>query len=406
MEKETITWFARNSEALANYEVFIYQKDKLIVSLNYSDRSFSLLPFYFSQLYGKKGNSVCLLTPSHLAFGLVRDKSSDLSVAFGPALLAPVDEKTIAQIKSEIGKPELEDNKLESYLRTVKILLPRNIIAALNKTYVSINHDLKEVMDIIDLSDKNVDYIVGKTYGEKESNPASFDPGVVNYCKFFEDQQIAYVQNGEPDRMKDFLPASYNQRKIFMTADIFRTYKDRCIAMVAIISRAAMASGVDPVTAYYLQDNYMQKAENGCSAREIDQVAVDSMIDFCKRVQQAKTSYTNNPTINRAINYVNLHKSDRLTTSSVTAALKLPSNYISTYFKKATGENFTVYIAKVKIEEAKRILTYTDKSISQIAESLSFSSQSYFQFVFKDIAGISPLEYRKIHQRKTLEGKE
>ena len=52
-----------------------------------------------------------------------------------------------------------------------------------------------------------------------------------------------------------------------------------------------------------------------------------------------------------------------------------------------------------KLEEAKSLLTYTDKTVSEISEYLCFSTQSYFQNVFKSKYGMTPKEYRKTQNK-------
>ena len=47
-----------------------------------------------------------------------------------------------------------------------------------------------------------------------------------------------------------------------------------------------------------------------------------------------------------------------------------------------------------KLEEAKSMLNYSDKTVSEISEYLCFSSQSYFQNVFKRKYGMTPKEFR------------
>ncbi|WP_442862488.1 helix-turn-helix domain-containing protein [Bacillus sp. USDA818B3_A] len=47
------------------------------------------------------------------------------------------------------------------------------------------------------------------------------------------------------------------------------------------------------------------------------------------------------------------------------------------------------------MEEAKDLLAFSDKSISEISNYLCFSSQSHFQKVFKDYYAITPQAYRK-----------
>ena len=48
------------------------------------------------------------------------------------------------------------------------------------------------------------------------------------------------------------------------------------------------------------------------------------------------------------------------------------------------------YIMQCKLEEAKSMLTYSNKSIAEISSYLGFSSQSYFQNVFKKYFGTTP----------------
>lgn len=53
------------------------------------------------------------------------------------------------------------------------------------------------------------------------------------------------------------------------------------------------------------------------------------------------------------------------------------------------------FIMRCKLEEAKALLAYTDKPISEISSYLCFSSQAYFQNVFKKKYGITPNAYRR-----------
>lgn len=52
-------------------------------------------------------------------------------------------------------------------------------------------------------------------------------------------------------------------------------------------------------------------------------------------------------------------------------------------------------ILKEKMEEAKRLLRYSDKSFTAIASYLGFSSPAHFSQVFKKLTGRTPTEYRE-----------
>lgn len=68
--------------------------------------------------------------------------------------------------------------------------------------------------------------------------------------------------------------------------------------------------------------------------------------------------------------------------------LFLSRPYLSRRFKEETGESLTDFILKEKTEEAKRLLRYSDKSLTAIGNYLGFSSQSHFARVFKKYAKV------------------
>lgn len=69
--------------------------------------------------------------------------------------------------------------------------------------------------------------------------------------------------------------------------------------------------------------------------------------------------------------------------------------YLSRFFKESTGMAFTKYVIHYRIGEASYRLRNGDESISQIALFCGFDSIRTFNRNFKQIMGISPLEYRK-----------
>ena len=63
------------------------------------------------------------------------------------------------------------------------------------------------------------------------------------------------------------------------------------------------------------------------------------------------------------------------------------------------GETLTDFILREKTEEAKRLLRYTDKSLTAIGLYPGFSSQSHFPRGFHRYASLTPGEYRQKHAR-------
>ncbi len=63
-------------------------------------------------------------------------------------------------------------------------------------------------------------------------------------------------------------------------------------------------------------------------------------------------------------------------------------------FREATGMTILEYINQKKVAHAKRLLTQTNATITQIAEQMNFDTIHYFTYFFKQQTGLSPKEFR------------
>lgn len=75
-------------------------------------------------------------------------------------------------------------------------------------------------------------------------------------------------------------------------------------------------------------------------------------------------------------------------------SLALHTNYLNRMVKEVTGKSTTVHIAERITNEAKALLQHTDWNIADIAYSLGFGYQSYFNNYFRKNTGLTPTELR------------
>lgn len=73
----------------------------------------------------------------------------------------------------------------------------------------------------------------------------------------------------------------------------------------------------------------------------------------------------------------------------------LNENYFSYYFKKNVNMTFKQYQTQLRIRHAKQLLLDKKLTLEEIAESVGYSDVKYFSRVFKQVAKVSPGEYRK-----------
>lgn len=77
--------------------------------------------------------------------------------------------------------------------------------------------------------------------------------------------------------------------------------------------------------------------------------------------------------------------------------VNLSPSYLSDILKKETGKNAQEHIHFYLIEEAKNYLINTEKNINEIAYILGFEYPQYFNKLFKQKTGNTPLEYRNLN---------
>jgi AraC-like DNA-binding protein len=82
--------------------------------------------------------------------------------------------------------------------------------------------------------------------------------------------------------------------------------------------------------------------------------------------------------------------------------LNLDYGYLSNLFTKVKGETIQQYYIRHKIEKAKELIFYDEKTLTEIADMLHYSSIAHFSNQFKKVTGVSPSVFKKMKiERKT-----
>lgn len=102
-----------------------------------------------------------------------------------------------------------------------------------------------------------------------------------------------------------------------------------------------------------------------------------------------------NPAIERLVKYMNNNFSEQITLNQAAHMLNMSMAHLSRIFVKNTGFGFAEYLHIIRMEQAKKLLANTEKSIKQISYECGFNDSNYFSSVFKRKTEISPLQYRK-----------
>lgn len=99
--------------------------------------------------------------------------------------------------------------------------------------------------------------------------------------------------------------------------------------------------------------------------------------------------------VKESILYVEKNFSSNITLEKVAEVSSISIYNFCRTFKKATERTFVEYLNYIRLREAEKMLLTTDKSISDIAYDIGFSSVSYFNKMFKKKYGYPPFLYKK-----------
>lgn len=108
--------------------------------------------------------------------------------------------------------------------------------------------------------------------------------------------------------------------------------------------------------------------------------------------------------IKDACTYIMEHCEEDITEKTIAACTGFSTYYFSRMFKKYAGESFSEYLNRQRLNRALKLLRFDSVPITEVAFSSGYQSISNFNKVFKKNIGISPNEYRKLHQSKPEEG--
>ena len=98
--------------------------------------------------------------------------------------------------------------------------------------------------------------------------------------------------------------------------------------------------------------------------------------------------------LRRAIEFMHDNYGRDLALEEIAAAAYLSEFHFARLFKQITGATPHAYLANLRMENARRLLSETNIPIIEIAARVGYQSQSHFTKIFKSITGLTPRAYR------------
>lgn len=132
------------------------------------------------------------------------------------------------------------------------------------------------------------------------------------------------------------------------------------------------------------------------SIQELETALLEGYDNLAKKmVQRDQVGLNvNNRQATAIMNYIEKNYMKELSLEVLSEELGLTPNYLCKIFKNSTGMKLTQYINQIRIDGAKKLLKNTNMKAHEIAETVGFSSASYFSTIFKQVTGQTVSEYK------------
>ena len=99
--------------------------------------------------------------------------------------------------------------------------------------------------------------------------------------------------------------------------------------------------------------------------------------------------------VNKGIEYINKNYNDAISITEIADSLEVDRRRFSDIFQEVTGLSPIKYLTEYRLKEAKRLLKFSNHTISEIADMTGYNDCFYFSKTFKKNVGICPRRYRE-----------
>lgn len=214
--------------------------------------------------------------------------------------------------------------------------------------------------------------------------------------------QYEYIKNGDMRAVEEAERRIHSAEMGHLSDEPLKNLLYLCICNITLVTRFAIEGGMNAEKAYNASDLYIQKYDKARTVEEIYSLHREMIAYFTKAVSISQKEHIYSKPIVLCLDYIHYHLHEQIIVGQLAKMVKLNESYLSVLFKREVGMNITEYVIMKRMEVAENMLKYSEFSLSEISDTLHFSSYSHFAKTFRKYHHTSPKEYRNKYFRKTV----
>lgn len=380
-------YLAQSLAALFGVPVRLYKNGRLAELCHHTSFQPDFAVAEEAHIFRNAGHVSYYMDENFLCYGLFRSARDRIDLVMGPVAQAAVDRNMAVKLLRAMGESVGRAGELMDYFSAIPAYPLRNFLQILCTVNFFLNDEKLDVSQLL----------LDEAELPERSEAAAPETDLQNTHNTdeLEAVMLSCVEHGRTEEIKKLFRRPVAGRAGTMAADALRQEKNLLICAATLVTRAAIRGGLDRATAFSLSDTYIQKAELMKDYAGVLRLSARMVEDFTQRVADARCGMGSSPLLRNAREYILNHLDQPITTEALSHAMRMNRTYLCKRFQEETGMTVNRYVTAVKMDEAKRLLEATKKTSAEIAGVLGYSSQSYFQSVFKKSTGQTPGAYRK-----------
>jgi len=183
---------------------------------------------------------------------------------------------------------------------------------------------------------------------------------------------------------------SYSQR----LPDPLRNMKNYCIICNTLLRKAAQRGGVHPLHLDRISGEYARVIENTASLPEAQNLIGEMIRAYCRLVR-THTGKNLSAIVQKVQTYIESNLSGELSLSTLAKIIDVTPGYLSSAFRKETGQTLSDYILELRMKAALHLIRSTKLQVQTVAQMCGLPDPNYFTRLFKRFYGLTPGKLRK-----------
>ena len=318
------------------------------------------------------------------------------TIVVGPYLETEMTPQTILELMEHNSIPAQYHRYMQDYYASTPLLSAKSPLYNVLESYTELMWGDWQTYSVVDLNQEISSSVspILRNNAAPPSNETLLNMQLMEKRYAGENELVQAISLGlshKADALISQLTDISFERRL---PDPVRNIKNYCIITNTLMRKAAESGGVHPLYLDSATSGFARKIEGISSPAEGRELLLEMSHSYCRLVKRHATLQYSLP-VQKTILYIDSDLSCDLSLKTLAELQNINASYLSTLFKRETGQTLTDFVNQRRVQLALHLLSTTKLQIQTIAQHCGIPDINYFSKIFKKYTQMTPTEYRK-----------